>query len=380
LKKPLKIFHLLASYRWTGPAEGVVGLCRDLIKAGHQVRLFTTPHSSRLLADKAAERAVIPSGDLWLARKHPLLTGWDILRLKQILEKEKPDILHLHLSVDHWIGALAARWSGGAARVVRTIHHPRTIPRRIFQGWLYEKGTDAFITLSNTDRNRMLESYAISPDRVTVVHGAVDTGRFHPDYDPRPVRAEFGIKPGAPVIGLVARFQPHRGHEALISAVAELRKHLPTVRVILVGRGEHRPPMEELVKKLGLEHHVLFAGYRDRDLPNVYGAMDVKVFLESGADTSCRAVLEAMACGLPVVAFAVGALPDTVLNGVTGYLVPKGDTALLMKRVAEVLEDRVTARRMGEEGRRRVEEGFSEAARRENTEAFYDAVLSRPKG
>jgi glycosyltransferase involved in cell wall biosynthesis len=380
MKKQLKVFHLLANFRWTGPAEGVVGLCRDLIKAGHQVRLFTTPHPSRLLADKAAERAVIPSEDLWLARKHPLLTGWDILRLKRILEKEKPDILHLHLSGDHWIGALAARWAAGPTRVVRTIHHPRTIPRRMFQTWLYEKGTDAFITLSKADRDRMLEIYSISPERVSVIHGAVDTDRFHPDYDPRPVRAEFGIKPGAPVIGLVARFQPHRGHEGLISSVPELRKHLPAVRVILVGRGEHRPAMEQLVKRLGLEHHVLFAGYRDRDLPQVYGAMDVKVFLESGSDTSCRAVLEAMACGLPVVAHPVGALPDTVVNGVTGYLVPRGDTARLIKRLIELLEDRVSARKMGDAGRSRIEEDFSEAARREKTEAFYDSILSRSSG
>ena len=148
----LKIIHLLAGHNWTGPAEGVVTLCRDLKNHGHDVRLFCTPNPRRLLADQAVQRGVLPATDLWLAPKHPILTALDIRRLKNILRQERPDILHLHLSADHWIGALAARWAGGSTRIVRTIHHPRTIERRLFRSRLYESLTDGFVTLCERDR------------------------------------------------------------------------------------------------------------------------------------------------------------------------------------------------------------------------------------
>lgn len=375
---PLSIIHILASHKWTGPAEGVVTLCRDLKQRGHHVRFFCTPDPKRLLADKAVERGVIPEEGLWLSPKHPILTALDVGRLRQLLKKERPDILHLHLSADHWIGAAAARWAAGSTRIIRTIHHSRSIKPRPFRRWLFESATDGFITLCDQDRQELLRCYEMGGKPIAVIHGAVDIHRFHPALDTRPIRAEFGIGAATPVIGLVARLQPHRRHEMMLEVLVRLKKLLPTVRLLLVGRGEHQSALEDQTRKLGLEHHVIFTGYRDRDLPQVYAAMDVKVFLASGSDTSCRAVLEAMACGLPVVAFPVGALPETIVNGVTGYLVPHDDADELVRRIVELLGDRGIARKMGEAARQRIEEAFTEKHRTSRTEAFYDEALNGP--
>ena len=372
----LKIFHLLASDKWTGPAEGVVTLCRDLSKIGHQVRLYTMAYGGRRLVDQASARAVIPGEDLWLDGKHPLKLGWDVFRLKKILDREKPDILHVHRSEDHWVGALANKASSQRTHVIRTIHHPRTLERRPFRRWLYGSATDKFVTLRLADADTLQKGYGLDPGKVLAIPGAVDTMRFHPDHDSRSIRAEFGITPAAPVIGMVARFQSHRRHDVLISAMVKLRKMFPTVRLLLVGKGEHQPVLENQVRQLNLGKHVIFTGYRDRDLPEVYGAMNVSVLLATGSEVSCRAVLEAMACGLPVVAARVGALPETVLHGVTGRLVNESDPDDLIRCLADVLDDRNTARKMGEASRERAEEYFSEPVRVRKMEDFYRSMLS----
>ena len=409
----MKIWHVFASHKWTGPAEGVVTLCRDLKNRGHDVRLFCTPNPRRLLADQAVRRGVTPESDLWLAPKHPVLTALDIRRLKQMLRRERPDILHLHLSSDHWIGGLAARWAKGTTRIeqradasvgkgeapkggdrfeicphpgggmvappiiVRTIHHPQTIQSRPFRSRLYESLTDGFITLCKRDREALRQTYCIGPKPVSVIHGAVDTTRFHSDAEARLGRAEFGLKMTTPVIGMVARFQPHRRHDLMIAAMDRLQKSVPLIRLILVGRGEHRPVIEQLVRGRGLDQRVIFAGYRDRDLPQIYAAMDILVMPAAGSDGSCRAALEAMAVGRPVVGFPVGALPETIVEGVTGHLVPEGDAEALADCLSALLSDRPRMQAMGEAARKRIEAEFTEALRVRKTEEFYNSLIAK---
>jgi glycosyltransferase involved in cell wall biosynthesis len=373
--RKLKIIHLLAGHKWTGPAEGVVTLCRDLKNHGHDLRLFCAPNPRRLLADQAVQRGVTPETGLWLAPKHPIRTAMDVVRLRNLLRRERPDILHLHLSADHWIGALAARWAGGRIRIVRTIHHPRTIERRPFRSRLYESLTDGFVTLCERDREQLRRTYRIDPKPVSVIHGAVDTTRFHSNVEARLGRAEFGIKMTTPVVGMVARFQPHRRHEILIEAMARLRKLFPTIRLLLVGRGEHLPVLEQLVRDRTLEPSVIFTGYRDRDLPQIYAAMDVAVLLASGSDGSCRAALEAMAVGRPVVGFPVGALPETIVEGVTGHIVKEETSEALADCLSALLSDQPRLRAMGEAARKRIEAEFTESVRLERTEAFYRSLL-----
>ena len=263
--------------------------------------------------------------------------------------------------------------------IVRTIHHPQTIQSRPFRSRLYESLTDGFITLCKRDREALRQTYCIGPKPVSVIHGAVDTTRFHSDAEARLGRAEFGLKMTTPVIGMVARFQPHRRHDLMIAAMDRLQKSVPLIRLILVGRGEHRPVIEQLVRGRGLDQRVIFAGYRDRDLPQIYAAMDILVMPAAGSDGSCRAALEAMATARPVVGFPVGALPDTVQDGVSGFIVPEGDVAGLSGRLSELLSDRHRAQAMGLAARKRIEEAFTESGRAEATEAFYQFIINPEK-
>jgi glycosyltransferase involved in cell wall biosynthesis len=125
-----------------------------------------------------------------------------------------------------------------------------------------------------------------------------------------------------------------------------------------VGKGEERPRLEQLVADLGLSDRVIFTGYRDRDLPAVLAAADCFALMGAGSDESCRAALEAMAAGRPVVARRVGALPETVVDGETGILLERDEPEALGHALADLLANPARARAMGQAGRRRAHEVF----------------------
>jgi phosphatidylinositol alpha-1,6-mannosyltransferase len=174
----------------------------------------------------------------------------------------------------------------------------------------------------------------------------------------------------------VARLAPRRGHELLIRGFQQLLPEYPHARLLLVGKGEARARLEALVSGLGLTREVLFAGYRDADLPAVLQALDAFALMGAGSDESCRAALEAMAAGRPVVGRRVGALPETVVHGVTGLLVdddrPESVAAALRTLVAQ--PERAAA--MGRAGRERARALFGPDAHAAQVERVYRRVLA----
>src|SRR5581483_1717345 len=159
-----------------------------------------------------------------------------------------------------------------------------------------------------------------------------------------------------------------RGHELLIRGFQQLLPEYPEARLLLVGKGEARDRLEAFVSGLGLTRSVLFAGYRAGDLPAVLQALDAFALMGAGSDESCRAALEAMAAGRPVVGRRVGALPETVVHGVTGLLVAEALRALVAQ------PERAAA--MGRAGRERARALFGPDAHAAQVEAVYRRVLA----
>jgi L-malate glycosyltransferase len=291
--------------------------------------------------------------------------------VRRALKDLRIDVVHTHQTHDHWLAALARR--GTAARLVRTVHHRRAVHGTPVARWLLHQ-TDALVAVSDAIARR-LRAVGAPETRLSLVPGAVDAERFDPKADGHAVRAELALG-DAPVAGCVARMVPGRGHDVLIRAAARLRERLPEVRVVLIGRGEHRPVLEALQRKLHLEDTVVFAGYRGPDLPATLAALDCLVLLAAGSEESCRAVLEGMAAGRPVVGARVGAVPEIVVDGETGWLVdatPEAVAACL----ETALRDRERGRRMGAAGRRRVETLFTPSRRASLVEGVYGGVLTK---
>jgi glycosyltransferase involved in cell wall biosynthesis len=370
--RPLTILHLAANRWWTGSADPTIQLVIALGARGHRVLLGVTP-GDRFEA-KAREAGVrLVDGLALRPRLAPLALARDARRLRRLLDEADVDLVHAHHSHDHWLALLATRLAGDRRRpVVRTFHNVRAVRGGLAAGALYRRTAAAFAVSRQIEARCRLAG--VAGGRVYWTPGVADLSRFGAGGDARAVREEFKLGE-APVVVSVARLAPNRGHELLLAAFRELLAALPAARLLLVGKGETRGRLEQLVVELGLEHQVIFTGYRDRDLPSVLAAADCFVLMAAGSDDSCRAALEAMAAARPVVARRVGALPETVVHGETGLLVEDDTPTAVAAAVRAVLVDPARARAMGAAGRRRAETEFSAERSVATVEAAYRDVL-----
>jgi glycosyltransferase involved in cell wall biosynthesis len=372
-RRRLRVLHLVANRWWTGSADPVIRLVRGLEARGHHVQLALV-RGDRFEA-KAREAGIEPVAGMSLdVKSAPWAWVSDLTRLRTLVRDDAVDVIHTHHSHDHWLGALCR---GGAA-LARTFHNQRAVKRGPFRRALYRR-TDALLPVSRQIEDRC-RTAGIDPGRIFRVSGVVDLGRFIEPADPAKVRDELGLDgdgTAGPVIGTVARLAHNRGHELLIRGFRRLLPRYPRARLLLVGKGEARPRLEALVRELKLEREILFTGYRDADLPAVLQALDTFVLMGAGSDESCRAALEAMAAGRPVVARRIGALPEAVEHGVTGLLVDDERPESVEAALATLAGDPERARRMGEAGRQRAVETFSPEHHAEEVEAIYLEILAR---
>lgn len=367
-ERPLVVLQLAANRWWTGSADPIIHLSRGLETRGHRVLLGLIPGGR--FQDKAREAGLELVDGLSLeAKLQPTRLLGDVARLRRLMRREQVDLIHTHHSHDHWLGRICR----GPAALVRTFHNTRAVRTRWPSTALYRQ-SDALIAVSDSVAARCREA-GVAPGRLFRVAGVVDASRFSRPADGERIRKEFGVG-RAPLVGCVARLASNRGHELLIRGFSLLLSSHPDSRLLLVGKGERREDLEEFVKRLGLTGHVLFAGYRDAELPEVLEALDAFVLMAAGADESCRAALEAMAAGRAVVARRVGAMAETVRHGTTGLLIDDDRPESVAAALRSMLDDPGRTRAMGEAGRRRAEELFAPARHAAEVESVYRQALT----
>jgi len=217
--------------------------------------------------------------------------------------------------------------------------------------------TDGFIGVAQ-EHGRYLREVERFPDhKVFVIPNGVDVQRFQPGPADPKLRAEFGLDASNPVAGIVAALRPEKNHEQFLRAAAKVRAELPAARFLIVGDGETRPALQQLCQELGLTDAVIFAGTRS-DVPELLSLMDV-VVLTSHMEANPVTILEAMACGKPCVAPQVGSIPETIVEGETGFLTTPGSNDETAARLLDILRSPERAAAMGQAARRRVVDHYS---------------------
>ncbi len=193
----------------------------------------------------------------------------------------------------------------------------------------------AVVAVSDSLRRRALD-LGVPEERIHVVGNGIDLARFQVG-DRGAARRALGLAPDERVVLSVGRLDPIKGLDLLVEAAAHLPAHGAPVRIHLVGEGPMRAPLERAVRERGLDGRVLLHGERSPDaLASWYAASDV-VTLLSTSEGCPNVVIEALACGRPVVATRVGGVPELVREGETGLLVDRRDPALVAARLAEAL-------------------------------------------
>jgi len=296
-----------------------------------------------------------------------------LLRLRKLLHEQRPDVVHGYLLRGNFFGAIAAK----AARVPvlvtskRGLHQPAGLAERI--AVRASNALSAAVTANSpavVEFTRRVE--AATTTRIEMIPSGIDTERFDPSVAVD-LRTQLGLG-DAPVVGTAITWRPRKGFRMLFEAFAEIRRRLPTARLLLAGVDSWSGDPQRVASELDILDATVLLGRRS-DMPDVLATLDVFV-LPSESEGMSNAVLEAMAMGLPVVATAVGGNPVVIEEGQTGFLVSYPDAPALADRVMRLLQDRGMAERMGLAGRHRVIEGYSAFSMVRQMEDLYDRLLA----
>jgi len=349
------VLHLFSYHLYTGPAEPILTLARAQLEAGYNVRLAIDTLREGDLVERAKQFGVPIDKRFALSVKAgPILHMRDVLVFKRLWAAQEFDILHAHRSHEHTLAALARprKSRPGRTKLIRTLHTERAISKN--RKWQLRRA-DGLVTIAQKFSQELIERGVLPDELIVNVSGAVDCDRFYPDSNDLTLRKELGIGPDTPLVGIVARMKSDRGHASLLTAWEKVSAHMPDARLVIAGRGELEQELKDRVAGSALSGSVTFLGYRT-DLPELYRGLDLKVLLAPGNDGTCRAVLEAMASGVPVLATETGALSEIVADGQTGRLVARNDPDALAAALVELLSNPESLKKMGVRARRQAEE------------------------
>ncbi|HJO18404.1 MAG TPA: glycosyltransferase family 4 protein [Vicinamibacterales bacterium] len=354
---------MIARLNIGGPARHVILLSARIDPARYSTLLVTGHEapSEGNMSSLAKSVAVEPRVVAGLGREISLwrdLLAW--FRLYRLCVRYRPHIVHTHTAKAGVLGRLAAR----AAKVPVIVH---TYHGHVFQGyfsplktrlflaierWL-GRSTQRLIAVSEAVCQDLLQLGIGTPESLVVIPLGLNLDPFLRCEDLRgQLRAELGLQPDTPLVGIVARLVPIKAHEVFLKAAAKVCARFPQSRFLLVGDGERLAELQLLVERLGLRDRVLFLGWR-QDLDRVLADLDL-VVLTSRNEGSPVCLIEAMAAARPVVATRVGGVADVVDDGITGCLVDADKPEDVANAIVELLGDENRRRAMGEAARQRV--------------------------
>jgi glycosyltransferase involved in cell wall biosynthesis len=316
---------------------------------------------------------------------HPFLDIYALLKLYFLILKGRYDIVHCHTSKGGFIGRLAAR----LANVKCIIYSPHG---DIFEGYFGKIKTRFFIWLERfsarfTDKIITLTKSGIGPyikagigqrPQFDYIYNGIDIESLEKrKVDRIQKREELGIANDCILIVTAGRLVPVKGQSYLITAFAQVITEIPNIRLVFLGDGVLRGELSGQVKTLGLEKQVLFLGMRS-DVPEIISCSDLFV-LPSINEGFGVVLLEAMAMKCPIVATNVGGVPEVVLDGETGILVPPGDPVQLAGGIIRLLKDTSLALKMAECGYQRLKVCFDIRETVSKTEHLYKELLEEEK-
>ncbi len=259
-----------------------------------------------------------------------------IKKIKQIILENKINIVHGQRHKPSLYGTLAAWWAGPNVRVVTTVHgrnRTRNFKRKLSNKFIFSRTDHIFGVSQAVCRDILLTNKGLPADKVRCIYNGIDTEKFiQPGISRKSMRQHLGINGDkAKVIGTVGRLTPVKGHEYLVNAFAELSKKYEQLYLVIWGEGEQRERLEQVIEQKKLTDRVMLPGFSD-DISSCLHALDVFV-MSSLSEGHPLALLEAMAAGLPVVATAVGGIPEIITSKKEGLLIAAKDTAELITAI-----------------------------------------------
>lgn len=386
----MKILHLFANWKWTGPADPALALALGQAAAGHDL-LFLAGQGPEGQASHIAphiEARGVATLEGFQLSKH---ARWranraDVRRLEVVLQDWRPDVVHTHLDNDHRVASLARQRVPGA-RLVRSVYDPDGLSGSVRTRRVARRALDGVVAATRTAQEASLATYGGSARSLSVsgqaipmqlIECGVDRTRFDPSaYDRAAARRRLELADDEVGVGIVARVQPHRRFELLLEAVRRIAPENPKLRLLVIGRGTHiERVLHEPVREMQLGETVRSVGYLAGDeYERALVGLDACVFLVPGSDGTCRALREQMCLGLPPLVTTRPPLPEIVDEGSSG-LVAEESVEGLADGLSRLVQDAPLRERLARGAAATAAKRFDGPTQTARVLAFYEQLLA----
>ncbi len=369
----MTVLQLISSGGLYGAETVLINLSRSLVRSGTGcvIGVFHNAHKPNTEIADSARRQGLPV-EIIPCRGQ---ADWQAVRaIRECIKARGIDLIHTHGYKADLYGYAAARalgkplvatchnWPGTSVALRLYALLDRFVLRRFHRVVAISEG------VADT-----LRRAGVAPGRISIIDNGVELSKF---AGAAPTLAREIQKGERVVVGTVGRLAPEKAYDNFLRAAQQLLADFPETLFVLVGEGPMRGPLEDLVRQLGIEDHVIFAGQR-ADVPGVYASLDIFV-LPSLDEGMPMVILEALAASRPVVASRVGAIPRLIPDERTGLLVAPGDVAGLGQAIARLLADPDLRRQMGENGQAWVRQHYSAEAMVESYLNLYAGLVNNP--
>jgi glycosyltransferase involved in cell wall biosynthesis len=384
--KKIKILRIIARLNIGGPAIHVINLTHYLNDEQFESKLITGKEADHegnmfhLAREKGVEPIMLPE----LGRElHPLKDLVTLWKLYRIIRREKPDIVHTHTAKAGTLGRLAAKLAG-VKIIVHTFHghifhsYFGTFKTKVFL-WierLLARWTTKVIAISARQEQELIELKVAPAAKFTVIPLGFELEKFKNLQRTGYLRRQFGIADDVKLIGIIGRLVPIKNHALLIPILQEiLKRYTYPVKIMIIGRGELESAFKDLIHQAQLDQYFIFAGWQ-QDLPKVYPDLDVVVLTSLNEGTPV-ALIEALACGVPVVSTNVGGVGDIIRDGERGFLEDKADVKKFAEDIFRLLKDAPLRHKFSEQGKTFIQNTFSVERLVADIRGLYLQLLNR---
>jgi glycosyltransferase involved in cell wall biosynthesis len=359
----LRIIHTESSCGWGGQELRIIVESEGMLARGHEVCIVAPPES-RIFAE--TRRRGMPALSAPIARKG--LRG--LWAVRRVLLERGADVVNTHSSTDSWLAAVALRGLPKRPRLVRTRHVSAPIPGHVLNRWLYCSATAHVVTTGERLREQVMRETGLDASRVSSVPTGIDLVRFAPG-DRLASRARLGLPADAFVVGIVATLRSWKGHRYLVDSVAGM----PGAILAMVGDGPGADNLRAQVKSLGIESRVRMPGNQDDVVPWLR-AFDVFVLPSYANEGVPQAIMQAMACRIPIVTTPVGSIDEIVRDGHTGLMVQPQSVEALRAALVRLHAEPGLRERLAQAGYEEARSRFGAAAMLDKMERIFLAAAA----
>lgn len=321
---------------------------------------------------------------IFQCQRHSRFDPRPVFQLRRIMTEQQVDIVQNTLFWADVVGATAAK----LARVPvvlswETVTHEgnpyhNKLQRRAGYHWAMQ-WTDKVVAVSHEIKQSLIKNRGLEADKIQVIHYGVDLQKFNARGLYQEKRKALGFGADTLVIGVVARLEKVKGHRYFVEAFKNLVQKHTKLQAIFVGDGSCREELTAQIRNYRLQERIHFLGVR-KDIPELLNAIDLFVLPSIAGEGLPNVVLEAMACGKPVIATRVGGTPEAVRHQENGYLAEPADVASLQLALGKALSDPQRLRQMGQRSREIAEQAFSLQKQISSFEKLYQQLYREKVG